>query len=284
MIIYYPADHGEPNIYAVKAIFPDVDTGLRGAEARKERKSSSAASSVEYRDPRLSVRHMNQISKQGVTTATETHPTELPMVDGKPILLTKARNGDSCPNCQDGKLKLQQAVEIGHTFHLGTRYSIPLEAQVLDANGKKVAIEMGCHGIGVSRLIGAIASLLADSKGLNWPLAIAPFDVMLVGAGKVGASDIETFYDMMSSKLDSCRKLDVAMDDRDRPIGWKLNDADLIGYPFVIVLGNDWVNKQVVELQCRRLGFKAKVPATDLTRWINQCIERLEGGERSFAW
>ena len=195
---------------------------------------------------------------------------QTPVKDGRPILLTKARKGDRCPSCKDGKLKLQQAVEIGHTFYLGTRYSAPLEAHVLGADNKQVPIQMGCHGIGVSRLIGAVASLLADGKGLNWPLAISPFDLVIVPAGKTEPSHIQAMYDQLTKDPGSEGTLDVAIDNRDRPVGWKLNDADLIGYPFIVVLGKAWKDRQVVELQCRRLGLKMEVGGGELVESIRR--------------
>jgi prolyl-tRNA synthetase len=112
---------------------------------------------------------------------------------------------------------------------------------------------MGCHGIGVSRLIGAIASLLADSKGLNWPLAISPFQVLIVSHGQDADDYAEVVYDsllqtglarlteegMRSASIigASATQWDVVIDDRHRPMGWKFNDADLIGYLIILVMG-----------------------------------------------
>jgi prolyl-tRNA synthetase len=272
--IYYPAYEGEPNIYAVKALFPSVDSGaqvdtvpeewLAGPE-EKER--------VLLRDPRL--------SESSLAKHLEDHPRDrkqtpqIAAIDGKEITLTKALDGDMCPNCNQGKLKLHQAVEIGHTFHLGTRYSIPLDAHVLDANNKQVPVEMGCHGIGVSRLIGAAASLLADKKGLNWPVAISPFGIVVVPAAKVEPSDIEAVYDRLAALPDPEHYLDVALDDRDHEVGWKLNDADLVGYPFIVVIGRAWRSRQAVELQCRRLGVNEEVPVDELEGRIREHSKQL---------
>ncbi|OTA19527.1 hypothetical protein BTJ68_15332 [Hortaea werneckii EXF-2000] len=171
---------------------------------------------------------------------------------------------------QDGKLKLQQATEIGHTFHLGTRYSQPMQLQVLDANNKQVSVSMGCHGIGVSRLIGAIATLLADKEGLGWPVAIAPFEAVLISTPNVNKADVESLYDQIHNAA-----VDMTIDDRDRAMGWKLNDADLVGYPFVVVMGRAWANKRALELQCRRLGIKEEVQAADVVSRIAELSQRL---------
>ena len=226
-----------------------------------------------YRDPRLSVEVLAEHSN--ISTAEAEQKYRTPVRNAEPMLLTRPREGDSCPECKQGKIKLKQAVEIGHTFHLGTRYSVPLEAHVLDANNKQVPIEMGCHGIGVSRLIGAIAALLADSKGLNWPLAIAPYDVVIVFADKAGDTDAESIYDLISRDSDGRGSLDAIIDDRSQLLGWKLNDADLIGYPLIVVLGNAWRKRHMVELQCRRLGLKEEVSADDLVERIREYSKQL---------
>lgn len=242
---------------------------MQGEQATKEFKTELASfihNHIHYRDPRLPNEILAENAKISLDDAQHTY--QIPQVDDEPILLTKAREGDACPSCESGKLKLKQAVEIGHTFHLGRRYSVPLEAHVLDANNRQVPIEMGCHGIGVSRLMGAIAALLADSKGLNWPLAISPFDVVIVPASKTDLSDVDAVYDGLAGGNDCQTQLDVVIDDREKPIGWRLNDADLIGYPFIVVMGNAWKDRHVVELQCRRLGMNTEIPLDELAPQI----------------
>ncbi|KAK3700444.1 hypothetical protein LTR37_015948 [Vermiconidia calcicola] len=271
--IYFPANHGEPNLYAVKAVFPDVDSSIQGEQALVEHAEQSNRTVISFLDPRLSRESMNETAQ--TVPEEPKSPPRTPTVDEHPILLTKAKEGDSCASCRDGKLKLQQAVEIGHTFHLGQRYSVPFEASILDANNKQVAIEMGCHGIGVSRLIGAAASLLADRKGLNWPLAISPFQVILVPAAKVEPAELEGIYDSLVANHDKEQVMDVAIDDRDKPVGWKLNDADLVGYPFIVVLGKSWKDRRVFELQCRRLDLKTEVDANNLVGVILECGAKL---------
>jgi prolyl-tRNA synthetase len=124
---------------------------------------------------------------------------------------------------------------------------------------------MGCHGIGVSRLLAAAAGLLMDSRGLNWPVKIAPFGAVVVAAPKTAEEDVLRVYDALgTSSPSTTTALDVAIDDRDRPLGWKLNDADLIGYPFIVVLGKAWKARGAVEVQCRRLGVKEEVTLEDL--------------------
>ena len=283
------ANHGDFNIHAAKAILPDYDSALQSEEAVKEFSNQpgflkvashflgdangSEKSIVLFHDPRLSKEFLAQHWNESVEAQHENY--QIPAINGEAVLLTKAQDGDRCPNCGDGQLKLQQAVEIGHTFHLGQRYSVPLEAKVLDASNKQINVEMGCHGIGVSRLIGAVAALLADTKGLNWPLAISPFNVVIVAGNKVEPAHIAALYDQLSGSDDTHPGSDVAIDDRHKPMGWRMNDADLIGYPFIIVMGNAWKEKCVVELQCRRLGFKAEMDASNLVDEVRALSKQL---------
>jgi prolyl-tRNA synthetase len=218
---------------------------------------------------------------------------DIPRQNDKSILLTSAQEGDPCPSCTEGTLSLHRAVEIGHTFHLGQRYSEPLEARIQNRNNESVPIEMGCHGIGVSRIIGAVASILRDSKGLNWPLRIAPFEVVIVPGASAEPGEVTSLYERISKPPPESSKsgkssdvvrstspgFDVAIDDRDKPMGWKLNDADMVGYPFIIVMGNQWRKNGMVELQCRRAGVKelvkVEISVNELVERMRELAERL---------
>lgn len=185
--------------------------------------------------------------------------------------LTPTLPGAACPHCATGTLDSQKAIEVGHTFHLGTRYSEPLKAYVSVPSSAKetewVPMQMGCHGIGVSRLMAAIASLLADAKGLQWPRAVAPFEVaVLVGPGAEEGQG-EEVYDVLAG--------DVVLDDRAKSLGWKLKDADLIGYPVVVVMGRGWKERGVLEMQCRRLGVKKDVQFSEVKREVEALLEQL---------
>lgn len=211
------------------------------------------------------------------------------------IDLVRIDTGDPCPRCSEGKLKLQTAVELGHTFHLGTRYSKPLDATITAAeplqtslqsnpnnksqpatNSRQVPMQMGCHGIGVSRLIAAVADSLADAKGLNWPRVMAPIEVVIIPT-KGQEEGAEEVYDILTKRKYSpfLEALDAIVDDRKKDFGWKLNDADLIGYPIIVVVGRDWKKGRECEVQCRRLGVKKNVQALDLRRDIETLFEQL---------
>ncbi|PSN72716.1 prolyl-tRNA synthetase [Corynespora cassiicola Philippines] len=188
--------------------------------------------------------------------------------------LTTTNPGDTCPKCAHGTLTVQKAIEVGHTFHLGMRYSEPLSALIAPRDGKeKAPVHMGCHGIGVSRLLAAIASQLADSKGLNWPSAVAPFSAVIVPTPQVSETDAASVYDQLGGVEQG---MDVVLDDRpNKGMGFKLQDADLIGYPVIVVIGRAWKERGEVEVQCRRLGVKKEVKLEGLKKEVEGLLENL---------
>lgn len=255
-----PKNSGPLNTHLLKKLHPTIDTTLESA--------FKTWSALNHKNPTRE-RTETQILDGRLAHLPLSNPTG-PTIVHNNIALTSPSESSTCPSCLSAaSLQVSTAIEIGHTFHLGTRYSLPLNAQVLSSNNKLVPISMGCHGIGVSRLLAAAASLLMDSKGLNWPIKIAPFGAVVVAAPKTAEEDVTRVYDALAAAgaaapPNSPVSVDVAIDDRDRPLGWKLNDADLIGYPFIVVLGKAWKARGAVEVQCRRLGVKEEVELTDL--------------------
>ncbi len=244
------------------------------------------------------------------------HDITVDPITHKPLDLLQIKSGDPCPKCFTGVLKVQRAVELGHTFFLGTRYSKALQVSVaadLQLKAEKVRIgtgaaalragecptgnsaeegdhahlQMGCHGIGLSRLVAAVANSLADSKGLNWPRVIAPFEVVIISSR--GLEDAAVcVYDQLVASSPTTRSragpgsigsdkgvVDVAIDDREKDMAWKLADADLIGYPIIVVLGRSWKNNQKCEVQCRRLGLSTEVAVNDVERFLLSLLAQL---------
>jgi len=270
--VHYPKGH-EVNQHALKKIFPDID-GIGIPEDRLWEEWSngddaecSARKHLILCDPRIA--HAKESCSSLLEKPAESIKAQIiePDLNGLQIILTKARHGDHCPSCSTGHLQLHKAVEVGHTFHLGTRYSDPLNLKVTNANNQVTKVYMGCHGIGVSRMIGAIAGLLSDGTGLNWPLAISPFHVLVIATSSTSAEDVGVVYDSLTAG-----GLDVAIDDRELSLGWKLNDADLVGYPFVIIMGKGWRQnakpKRVAEVQCRQLRVKENISEKDLVSTV----------------
>ena len=158
--------------------------------------------------------------------------------------LTNIIDGDECDRCGQ-TLFVKKTVELGHTFHLGNRYSAALGAVVatsaanMGGEDAKAPLQMGCHGIGLSRLIPVVADTLRTSSGLRWPPFIAPFQVVIIPKGG-DLSGAKTIYDLLSKEPNS---VDCIIDDRDRkrhPLPSKLTDTELLGIPIRILVGHDW--------------------------------------------
>jgi len=146
-------------------------------------------------------------------------------------------------------------------------------------NERATPLEMGCHGIGVSRMLGAVASIMAGEKGLNWPAVIAPFSIAVLQGKDMeqGAKDVCSSLSSTLSSQSPDEELDILWDDRPKKtgLGWKLNDADLIGYPIIVVVGSSYKEDGTVEVQCRRLGFKAQVATSALADTIRGQLSQL---------
>ncbi|WP_446035004.1 proline--tRNA ligase [Streptomyces olivaceus] len=168
------------------------------------------------------------------------------------------REGDPCPNCGTG-LKLDRAIEIGHIFQLGRKYTDALKLDVLGQNGKPARVTMGSYGIGVSRAVAALAEQHADDKGLVWSAEVAPADVHVVAAGK--ALQTELALDI-SEKL-AAAGVRVLVDDRAGVSpGVKFTDSELIGVPRILVAGRRSA-EGVVELKDRRTGDREELPVEE---------------------
>ncbi|KAF3316511.1 hypothetical protein TWF173_001798 [Orbilia oligospora] len=200
--------------------------------------------------------------------------------DKTPIFLCKPITGDACPRCEDSKMVATKTTELGHTFFLGTRYSDPLKAYVGTVNEDGVQIQarlqMGCYGIGVTRLIAAIAELLRDEKGLCWPKVVAPYSVAVVYTGKKGGDDMSgTAEEVYDSIVQGNRWLedDVLLDDRDESVARKMKEADMIGYSTVVVIGNKFEEDKLVEVQERRTGRKHMVTMDELSQKLDDILD-----------
>ncbi len=172
------------------------------------------------------------------------------------IEAAEVREGDPSPDGA-GALVMARGIEIGHIFQLGRKYTDAFTADVLGEDGKPVRLIMGSYGIGVSRLVAVVAEQHHDELGLRWPSAIAPFDVHLVIANKdaaagAGATALATDLDKLG--------IEVLLDDRQASPGVKFKDAELLGMPWIVVVGRGWADG-VVELRNRFSGEKRELAA-----------------------
>ncbi len=180
--------------------------------------------------------------------------------------LRTVTSGEGCPQCETGRLEVMKALEIGHIFKLGTKYSESMGATVLTQDGKEVSIVMGSYGIGVERILASAVELHHDEDGIIWPKAIAPFDV-IVTITNMKQDDLceagEKLYEALQ-----LGGLDVLLDDRDERAGVKFKDADLIGIPYRITVGKR-VGDGLVELFERRTRRSEDVS-------LNEVVERVQ--------
>ena len=168
-----------------------------------------------------------------------------------------SREGDRCPVC-GGALTFQTAIEVGHIFKLGTRYSEPLGARFLDEDGEERLLLMGCYGIGPARIMAAAVEQSHDENGIVWPRSIAPYDVHVValkGAEEIAEQAAETL---------SAAGYDVLLDDRDQRPGEKFADADLIGCPIRITAGKKSLEDGMVDFRERATGEERRLAVADL--------------------
>ena len=244
-------------------------------------------------DRRISCNDFRQraVSIGGMAIQVEVHKPELE--------LTMIEEGDKCPNeqCSSGRLRIRKCIELGHTFYLGTRYSEPLDAKVsgpsahtrsdhgevennhsphqnITSQGSSgIPMYMGCHGIGISRLIAAVADINKDEKGLNWPRAMSPFEAVIIPA--VGRDHEATeVYDLLNNGVNA---VDCIIDDRDHGFGYKMRDAELIGYPIIVRIGRAWEeDPRKCLVQCRRAGrYERDVPLQGLKDEVLGLLDQL---------
>ena len=175
------------------------------------------------------------------------------------VEVANVREGDPAPD-GSGPVTLERGMEIGHVFQLGRKYAEALGLTVLDENGKQVTVTMGSYGIGVTRILAAIAELFSDDKGLIWPEQIAPFDIHVVATGK--GQEAYDLADELIAALEADGK-DVLFDDRPKTSpGVKFGDAEILGVPQLVVAGRGAKDGDV-ELWDRRTGDRETVPVAE---------------------
>ncbi|MBN1493067.1 MAG: proline--tRNA ligase, partial [Candidatus Omnitrophica bacterium] len=177
---------------------------------------------------------------------------------------------DVCPEC--GKpIMLQTALEIGHVFKLGTKYTHAFGSSYLDQNGKQQDIIMGCYGIGVNRIVAScIEQSYDEEKGMVWPRAVAPFAVSIVTANQ-NSEDVVAAADKLYATLCDAG-IDVLYDDRNDRMGVKLNDAELIGVPIHVIIGDKGLQSGTIEVRDRRSGDKIFVAVGEVAKKIVELV------------
>ena len=171
-------------------------------------------------------------------------------------------------------LKIRRAIEVGHLFKLGTKYSIPLESSVLDESGQRKPCIMGCYGIGITRTLQAVIEQCNDKDGIIWPLSVAPCQVCITPLAVAPDSQAMTLAEQFHSQL-SAQGVDVILDDRDERPGVKFKDADLVGFPIRLGLGEKSLAKGEVEIK-RRGGELTPVKIEQAVAKVLEMISALK--------
>jgi prolyl-tRNA synthetase len=195
----------------------------------------------------------------------------------EPDLVADIRNvleGDPSPDGQ-GALAIQRGIEVGHVFYLGTKYSQAMNATFLDETGKPKLMEMGCYGIGVTRILGAAIEQNHDERGIIWPASIAPFQAVVCPIGYDRSDDVRSAADRVYAELKALG-VDVLLDDRGERPGAMFADWELIGVPQRVVISDRGLKEGQVELQGRRDAQADRVSVTEVARRLNELLhERL---------
>lgn len=182
--------------------------------------------------------------------------------------LVEVQEGDGCPHC-NGKLLHTKGIEVGHIFKLGTTYSAPLKAEYLDENGRSTPFIMGTYGMGVSRLVAAVIEQHHDEKGCIWTPATAPYmvDVMISNIKEeTHVAYAEALYEALGKA-----GIETILDDRKERFGFKMSDAELIGFPFTVIIGKEMENNQV-QIMIRSTREMLTVNAEDVLSKLKELI------------
>ncbi|MDX8387738.1 MAG: proline--tRNA ligase [Ghiorsea sp.] len=191
--------------------------------------------------------------------------------------LRETKAGDTCKTCGTGSMEMSRGIEVGHIFELGRVYAEPMEVLFQDENGKRAVATMGCYGIGVSRLMAAVVEQCNDDAGITWPVNLAPFQVSVITLGKsetAFAASEKIYQDLLNVGID------VVWDDRKESPGVKFKDAELIGIPLRIVVGDRGLGNNSLELKTRWGGKEEAAPA-DVCQKAQQMLTDMQTNNKT---
>lgn len=180
------------------------------------------------------------------------------------------KSGEGCPNCEK-YLEVFPAIELGHIFKLGTKYSDSMRAFFTDEKGEEHPVIMGSYGIGVERVMACSIEQNHDANGIVWDKAIAPFLVHLIGLN-LKKQEIVDACEKIYNDLNQA-KIDVLFDDRDVTAGFKFNDADLLGMPIQIVIGEKKLKENKCEVKIRKTGERFDIVLNELQNKIKELLQ-----------
>ena len=214
--------------------------------------------------------------RRGMFTGANADDTHLRGVDverdisvGRWADLRETAAGDQCINCGHG-LEVERGIEVGHIFKLGYKYSDAIGIRVSGPDGKPIRPTMGCYGIGVERAMATIVEVHHDDKGIIWPVAVAPFQVVVVIAQQDDATVAQAGEQVYQGLADA--GVDVIVDDRPVRAGVKFSDAELVGIPFRVTVGKRGLATGSAELTDRESGTTVSIPLAELAKHVREAI------------
>lgn len=182
--------------------------------------------------------------------------------------------GTHCPQCS-GPMEEKRGIEVGHIFQLGTKYSEPMKAYFVDRDGKEKPLVMGCYGIGIGRTMAAAIEANHDEKGICWPLSLAPYEVVVIPVNvkkEKHREEAESIYEELSQA-----GFEVVIDDREESAGYKFNEADLIGFPIHVIVGEKTERSGTVEVKLRKSNERIEVQRTEVRGVLERIRKELAG-------
>jgi prolyl-tRNA synthetase len=214
--------------------------------------------------------------RRGMFTGANTDDTHLRGVDVERDIsvglwadLREVAAGDECVNCGHG-VEIERGIEVGHIFKLGYKYSDAMEIRVSGPDGKPVKPIMGCYGIGVERAMATIVEVHHDDKGITWPVAVAPFEVVVVIAQQEDTAVAEAGEQVYQALLDA--GVEVIVDDRTVRAGVKFSDAELVGIPFRVTVGKRGLAAGTAELTDRAAGSTVAIPLDEVAKHVREAV------------
>jgi prolyl-tRNA synthetase len=245
---------------AVLLVDPDAAQGMN-AQTGKSMFWATGADEADHH-----VKHFNWRREMGAS-----------LDDSSKVRVADVRNaipGDPSPRAEGAVLEARKGIEVGHIFKLGTKYSDAMGFQILGADQQRSSVIMGCYGIGVSRTMAACVEGRSDENGIVWPAAIAPYHIIItVMKPEPGSRGMEVAADL--AKQLSRAGLDVLIDDRDERPGVKFKDADLIGVPIRLTLGDKALEQNAAEFKLRTDPGKGETMPLDAV--VARCLEAVGG-------
>ena len=224
-------------------------------------------------------------AESGIMGGEDSHEFMVPAKSGEDIVVRcpacswaaskdraeKQVKGSTCPKCK-GKVETLNAIEVGHVFQLGSKYSAALGATYLDEDGKEKPFEMGCYGVGVTRILAAVIETHHDEAGIQWPVAIAPFPVVIVPIN-MGHGPTQQACEEIHKEL-AAAGISTLLDDREVSGGVKLKDADLIGFPIRILLSEKTLQGSAVEFKLRTQPQPTLLKRSELIPTLKKHLDR----------